>query len=165
MFDIMTAFDAKQRALSSVEKFFNEHPEYDLLLQKFDDIVAHNTVRLVRLDGLQMNFIAEDSDFCLEEYVQIKPIKKTKIVREEIPVYKKTMTGKEKLDHYEYKDKEVEYVEELVDKKDVIELGKMFIALLKLKGYEIIHVEYQGGDTEDRVRCCTINLGGLDGTQ
>lgn len=47
---------------------------------------------------------------------------------------------------------------------DILELGKVFITLLKLKGYEVNNVKYKNGNTDSRVVQFEINLGGKDGT-
>lgn len=45
---------------------------------------------------------------------------------------------------------------------DILELGKVFITLLKLKGYEVNNVK--NGNTDSSVVQFEINLGGKDGT-
>ena len=47
---------------------------------------------------------------------------------------------------------------------DILELGKAFITLLKVKGYEVGNVKYKNGNTGSRVVQFEINLGGKDGT-
>ena len=47
---------------------------------------------------------------------------------------------------------------------DILELGKVFITLLKVKGYDVNNVKYKNGDTDSRVVQFEINLGGKDGT-
>ena len=48
---------------------------------------------------------------------------------------------------------------------DILELGKAFITLLKVKGYEVGNVKYKNGNTDSRVVQFEINLGGTeDGT-
>ena len=47
---------------------------------------------------------------------------------------------------------------------DILELGKAFITLLKVKGYEVDNVKYKNGNTDSRVVQFEINLGGKDGT-
>ena len=47
---------------------------------------------------------------------------------------------------------------------DILELGKVFITLLKVKGYEVDNVKYKNGNTDSRVVQFEINLGGKDGT-
>lgn len=47
---------------------------------------------------------------------------------------------------------------------DILELGKVFITLLKVKGYDVDNVKYKNGNTDSRVVQFEINLGGKDGT-
>ena len=47
---------------------------------------------------------------------------------------------------------------------DILELGKAFITLLKVKGYEVGNVKYKNGNTDSKVVQFEINLGGKDGT-
>lgn len=47
---------------------------------------------------------------------------------------------------------------------DILELGKAFITLLKVKGYEVGNIKYKNGNTNSRVVQFEINLGGKDGT-
>ena len=47
---------------------------------------------------------------------------------------------------------------------DILELGKAFITLLKVKGYEVNNFKYKNGNTDSRVVQFEINIGGKDVT-
>lgn len=163
MFDFCTATDIRNNAWSIVDKFFNDHPEYNLLLKNLDAGITRSAVKLVRSDnGLTIRFDEEnDDDFYLEGFVNMKKAPVEKKWKERTPVYVKDRKGKDKLDHYE----EVEVVQKseemIVPEEEVIELGKMIVTLLKLKGFDCA-CEYKDGWINSRLVTVTINLGGTE---
>lgn len=166
MFDFCTATDIRNNAWSIVEKFFNDHPEYNLLLKNLDAAITRCACKLIRSDnGLSVKFDeGEDDDFNLESYVKLKKVPVEKKWKERVPVYVKDRKGKDKLDHYEEADVVQKTEEMIVPEEDVIELGKMIVILLKLQGFDCA-CEYEGDWNDSRLKVVTINLGGTkDGT-
>lgn len=153
MFDFCTATDIRNNAWSTVDKFFNDHPEYTQLLRNIDAGITRSACRLIRsTKGLSINFDAEnEDDFYLEGYVNMK----------KVPVYVKDRKGKDKLDHYEEVNVVQKTEENIVPEEDVIELGKMIVILLKLKGFNCA-CEYEGDWSNSRLKVVTINLGGTE---
>ena len=115
--------------------------------------------------GLSIRFDAEDEDdFYLAGYVNMKKVPVEKKWKERTPVYVKDRKGRDKLDHYDEVDVVQKTEEMTVPEEDVIELGKMVVILLKLKGFDCA-CEYEGDWTDSRLKTVTINLGGTeDGT-
>lgn len=163
MFDFCTATDIRNNAWSIVDKFFNDHPEYNLLLKNLDAGITRSAVMLVRSDnGLTIRFDEEnDDDFYLEGFVNMKKVPVEKKWKERTPVYVKDKKGRDKLDHYEEVDVVQKTDEMIVPEEDVIELGKMIVTLLKLKGFDCA-CEYKDGWINSRLVTVTINLGGTE---
>jgi hypothetical protein len=166
MFDFCTATDIRNNAWSIVEKFFNDHPEYNLLLKNLDAGITRSACRMIRSpNGLTVRFNAEDEDdFYLAGYVNMKKVPVEKKWKERTPVFVKDRKGRDKLDHYDEVDVVQKTEENIVPEEDVIELGKMIVILLKLKGFDCA-CEYEGDWCNSRLKEVTINLGGTeDGT-
>lgn len=163
MFDFCTATDIRNNAWSIVEKFFNDHPEYNTLLKELDAAITRSACKMIRSpNGLTVNFDNEsEDDFYLEGYVNMKKIPVEKKWKERVPVYSKDRKGKDKLDHYEEVDVVQKTEENIVPEEDVIELGKMIVILLKLKGFDCA-CEYKDGWINSRLVEVTINLGGTE---
>lgn len=163
MFDFCTATDIRNNAWSIVDKFFNDHPEYNLLLKNLDAGITRSAVKLVRsYNGLTIRFDEEnDDDFYLEGFVNMKKVPVEKKWKERTPVYVKDKKGRDKLDHYEEVDVVQKTEENIVPEEDVIELGKMIVTLLKLKGFDCA-CEYKDGWINSRLVTVTINLGGTE---
>ena len=166
MFDFCNATDIRNNAWSIVDKFFNDHPEYTQLLKNLDRGITRSACKLIRSPkGLSIDFSNEDDDdFYLAGYVNMKTIPVEKIRTERNPIYVTDKKGRQRIDHYE----EVKIVEKSTEtqipEEDVIELGKMIVILLKLKGFDCA-CEYEGDWSHSRLRIVTINLGGTeDGT-
>lgn len=81
--------------------------------------------------------------------------------KERVPIYVKDRKGKDKLDHYEEVDVVQKTDEMIVPEEDIIELGKMIVTLLKLKGFDCT-CEYKDGWISSRLVTVTINLGGTE---
>lgn len=163
MFDFCTATDIRNNAWSIVDKFFNSHPEYNLLLKNLEEGITRSACKMVRSpNGLTVNFDNEnEDDFYLEGFVNMKKVPVEKKWKERVPIYVKDRKGKDKLDHYE----EVEVVQKseemIVPEEEVIELGKMIVTLLKLKSFNCT-CEYKDGWINSRLETVTINLGGTE---
>ena len=166
MFDFCTATDIRNNAWSTVEKFFNDHPEYTQLLKNLDEGITRSACKMVRSpNGLTVNFDNEnEDDFYLEGFVNMKKVPVEKKWKERVPIYVKDRKGKDKLDHYEEVDVVQKTEETIVPEEDVVELGKMIVTLLKLKGFDCT-CEYKDGWINSRLVEVTVNLGGTeDGT-
>lgn len=163
MFDFCTATDIRNNAWSIVDKFFNDHPEYTQLLRNIDAGITRSACRLIRsTKGLSINFDNEDEDnFYLAGYVNMKKVPVEKKWKERVPIYVKDRKGNDKLDHYEEVDVVQKTEESIVPEEDVIELGKMIVILLKLKGFDCA-CEYEGDWSDSRLKIVTINLGGTE---
>ena len=163
MFDFCTATDIRNNAWSIVDKFFNSHPEYNLLLKNLEEGITRSACKMVRSpNGLTVNFDNEnEDDFYLEGFVNMKKVPVEKKWKEIVHIYVKDRKGKDKLDHYEEVDVVQKTDEMIVPEEDIIELGKMIVTLLKLKGFDCT-CEYKDGWINSRLVTVTINLGGTE---
>lgn len=165
MYDMITSLDAINLARSRVEESFNEHPEWDALLKDIEAGLKDMCRRIVRLNGMTIRCGPGDN-YDLEQYVEIKTIKKKKKIKDEIPVYKKTFRGKEVLDHIEYEEHWEEYEVVEPNEKDILNLGFALVTLLKLNGFQITDETYRNDNVDSRLLSFVINLGGTEnGTQ
>lgn len=74
MFDFCTAIDIRNNAWQKVDKFFSDHPEYNKLLKRLDEIITESACSLIRSDnGLSIDFDSgdENDDFYLAGYVNL----------------------------------------------------------------------------------------------
>lgn len=166
MFDFCTATDIRNNAWSTVEKFFNDHPEYTQLLKNLDNCITRSACKMIRSpNGLNIAFDDENGGaFYLEGYVNMKKVPVEKKWKERTPVFVKDKKGRDKLDHYDEVDVVQKTEETIVPEEDVVELGKMIVTLLKLKGFDCA-CEYKDDWINSRLVMVTINLGGTeDGT-
>lgn len=166
MFDFCTATDIRNNAWSIVDKFFNDHPEYTQLLKNIDAGITRCACKMIRSpNGLTIRFDNEDEDdFYLVGFVNMKKVPVEKKWKERVPIYVKDRKGKDKIDHYEEADVVQKTEENIVPEEDVIDLGKMIVILLKLKGFDCA-CKYKDGWINSRLVEVTINLGGTkDGT-
>lgn len=82
MVNLLTAEDVKNNARAKVEKYFNEHVEYNSLLREINYMIKKISLELIYSDdGINIAFDDEFVDeFYLESYVAL-PINEEEVVR------------------------------------------------------------------------------------